>query len=102
MVVERLIKQTDSKITDDMYKRADELGYTMNEILTMASIIQMEAGQSTESMADVAERMAVEFDYLNRVPERLQCYIGYEAWGRDLALEGTFLKGNRFFVQILD
>ena len=62
MVVERLIKQTDSKITDDMYKRADELGYTMNEILTMASIIQMEAGQSTESMADVA---AVFYNRLN-------------------------------------
>lgn len=54
MVVERLIKQTESKITDAMYKRADELGYSMNEILTMASIIQMEAGQSTDSMADVA------------------------------------------------
>ena len=62
MVVERLIKQTDSKITDDMYKRADELGYTMNEILTMASIIQMGAGQSTESMADVA---AVFYNRLN-------------------------------------
>lgn len=62
MVVERLIKQTDSKITDDMYKRADELGYTMNEILTMASIIQMEAGQSTDSMADVA---AVFYNRLN-------------------------------------
>lgn len=54
MVVEHLIQQTDRKITDAMYKRADELGYTMNEILTMASIIQMEAGQSTDSMADVA------------------------------------------------
>ncbi len=54
MVVERLIKQTESKITDDMYKRAEEMGYTMNEILTMASIIQMEAGQSTDEMANVA------------------------------------------------
>lgn len=54
MVVERMISQTDSKITDEMYKRADEMGYSMNEILTMASIIQMESGQNTNEMANVA------------------------------------------------
>ena len=55
-----------------------------------------------ESMADVAERMAAEFGDLDDIPERLQYYIDYEAWGRDLKLEGTFLEGNGFFVQILD
>ena len=62
MVVERLIKQTETKITDDMYKRADELGYSMNEILTMASIIQMESGQNTDEMKNVA---AVFYNRLN-------------------------------------
>ena len=54
MVVEKMIAQTENKITDDMYKRADEMGYTMNEILTMASIIQMESGQNSDEMANVA------------------------------------------------
>ncbi len=54
MVVDKLISQTESKITDDMYKRAEDMGYSINEILTMASIIQMEAGQSTDNMASVA------------------------------------------------
>lgn len=54
MVVERMIAQTENKITNDMYKRAEELGYTMNEILTMASIIQMESGQNSSEMANVA------------------------------------------------
>lgn len=54
MVVEKLIAQTESKITDDMYKRAEEMGYSMNEILTMASIIQMESGQGIEHMPSVA------------------------------------------------
>lgn len=62
MVVERMINQTESKITEAMYKRADELGYSMNEILTMASIIQMEAGQSTDEMSNVA---AVFYNRLN-------------------------------------
>ncbi len=54
MVVERMIAQSEKRITDDMFKRADQMGYTMNEILTMASIIQMEAGKSFDEMDDVA------------------------------------------------
>ena len=54
MVVERMIAQTESKITDSMYKRAEDMGYTINEILTMASIIQMESGQNTSEMKNVA------------------------------------------------
>ena len=55
-----------------------------------------------DCMADVAERMAAEFGDLNDVPERLQYYIDYEAWGRDLAIEGTFLEGDGFFIEVLN
>ena len=44
LAVERMLKETENRITDEMFKRAEEMGYTMNEILTMASIVQMEAG----------------------------------------------------------
>lgn len=54
MVIEKMIKTMESKITDDMYACAEKMGYSMNEILTMASIIQMESGQNTEYMKDVA------------------------------------------------
>ncbi len=54
MVVEKMLTQADSKITDDMYKRANDMGYSMNEILTMASIIQMESGQNNSEMSNVA------------------------------------------------
>lgn len=79
MVVKKMIEQTEIKITDDMYARAEEMGYTMNEILTMASIIQMEAGSRTESMADVAavfyNRLnSTEFTTLGSSPT---CYYGY-------------------------
>ena len=62
MVVEKMIAQTENKITNDMYKRANDMGYTMNEILTMASIIQMESGQNTNEMANVA---AIFYNRLN-------------------------------------
>ena len=57
---------------------------------------------SGESMADVAATIAGECGYLNSIPEHLQCYIDYEKWGRDLAIEGTFLEGNGFFIEILN
>ena len=44
LAVERMLKETENRITDEMFKRAEEMGYTMNEILTMASIVQMEVG----------------------------------------------------------
>ncbi len=44
LAVEKMIKESEKRITDDMFDRAEELGYSMNEILTMASIVQMEAG----------------------------------------------------------
>ena len=79
MVVSKMIAQTDSKITDEMYARAEEIGYTLNEILTMASIIQMEAGTRTEAMADVA---AVFYNRLNSdefatLGSSPTCYYGY-------------------------
>lgn len=42
-----------SKITDDMYKRMDELGMDLNEVITLASIVQWESG-SVEDMPRVA------------------------------------------------
>ena len=54
-----------------------------------------------DCMADVAATMAEEYGYLNSVPEHLQCYIDYEKWGRDLAIEGTFLEGDGYFVEVL-
>ena len=55
-----------------------------------------------DCMADVAERMAAEFGDLDDVPERLQYYIDWKAWGRDLAIEGTFLEGDGFFVEVFN
>lgn len=44
LAIERMINQSQAKITDEMFERAEKLGYSMNEILTMASIVQLEAG----------------------------------------------------------
>lgn len=41
-VIARFLSNTDVKITDEMRSRATELGYTMDEIIVIASVIQAE------------------------------------------------------------
>jgi len=54
LAVKRMISEAEKRITDDMFKKAEDLGYSMNEILTMASIIQMEAGNDTAALPKIA------------------------------------------------
>lgn len=43
------------------------------------------------SMTNVAEQYVEECGVLNDVPDHLQYYFDYEAYGRDMAIEGTFM-----------
>lgn len=45
----RFLKNTESKLKDEYYIRAEELGFTMDEIITLASIVQSEAGYPDEN-----------------------------------------------------
>lgn len=47
-VLGKMIRNTENRITDSYRARAKELGYTMDEILTIASLIQGEAGNPQE------------------------------------------------------
>ncbi len=51
--LKRFLDNTETKLTDAYKTRAAELGYSMDEILTLASIIQEEAGE-IQHMADVS------------------------------------------------
>lgn len=44
----RFLKNTENKLTEQYRIRAAELGYTMDEIITLASVIQEEAGDPKE------------------------------------------------------
>lgn len=47
-IIDVMLKNFDSKITKEHYKRAQELGMTMDQIITLASIIEREASSSSE------------------------------------------------------
>ncbi len=48
-VIGRFLANSDVKITDEMRARAQELGYTMDEIITIASIIQAEGAFESDA-----------------------------------------------------
>lgn len=47
-VIRKFLSNGDTKITEKYRKRAEELGYSMNEIIIIASIIQCEAGNEEQ------------------------------------------------------
>lgn len=47
-VIKKFLSNGDAKITDEHRKKAEELGYSMQEVITIASIIQMEAGDEEQ------------------------------------------------------
>ena len=51
--IETLIKTTEDRITEKHRKQAEKLGFSMNEIITIASIIQAEAA-TKEQMKEIA------------------------------------------------
>ena len=72
----------------------------VNEALDIVEACNYRTWDGCDNMADVAATMAEEYGYLNDIPERFQCYINYEKWGRDLELKSTFLEGDGFFVEV--
>ncbi len=66
LAVEKMIKESEKRITEEMYQKAQARGMTMNEVLTLASIVQMESGLNTTDMPGVA---AVFYNRLNNKAE---------------------------------
>ncbi len=52
--IKRMIARTEEVITDEMIKNAEDMGYSIHEMLTLASIIQLESGIDTGEMANVS------------------------------------------------
>lgn len=86
----RFLKNTDTRITDEHMKRAAELGYTMSEIITLASIIQEEA-------SDPKEMPFVSSVLHNRINNpsygRLQCDVTIH-YVNDRITDSPYLEGD--------
>lgn len=54
LAVNKMLGEMEERITDEMIEKAREKGYTVNEILTMASIVQLESGGNAAEAKNVA------------------------------------------------
>lgn len=86
----RFLKNTESKLTDEYYERAEELGFSLDEIITLASIVQKEAGFEKEN-AKVASVL------YNRIKNpsygKLQCDVTI-AYLNDFVLNSPYLTDD--------
>lgn len=86
----RFLSNANRKLTDERAARAKELGYTMDEIVTLASIIQEEAGNPNE-MPKVA---AVMHNRLNSPAYgKLQCDVTIN-YVNDRITDSPYLSGD--------
>ena len=54
LAIEKMLKHTEEIITDEMIENARKMGYSIHEMLTLASIVQLESGIDTDEMENVS------------------------------------------------
>lgn len=90
MALSRFLKNTDAKLTAEYTERAAELGYTLDEIITLASIIQEEAGDPEEMpiVSSVLHNRLKSPDY-----GKLQCDVTIN-YVNDCITDSPYLSGD--------
>lgn len=77
-----------------------EDGCTFEEALEKIKDRDYMVYYNCDSMEDVAYQVVEESGLLDGVPEKVARYFNYEAYGRDLELEGTFYQINNAYIEI--
>lgn len=75
-------------------------GYSFNEALEKANNGDYTIFYDCDNMTDVAYEVVEMCGYLNNVPEQVARYFDYEAFGRDLGIEGKFYNIDGDMVEI--
>lgn len=87
-VINRFIENYRSKITPEIEQKAADLGYTMDEMLTLASIIQKECD------FDIEECKTVSSVFHNRLKNSREAYLGSDVTYFYLKNMADFLGGS--------
>ncbi|MBQ8784104.1 MAG: endolytic transglycosylase MltG [Clostridia bacterium] len=87
-VISRFIDNYNTKITPEIQKKAADLGYTMDEMLTLASIIQKECD------FDIEECKNVSSVFHNRLKNSRETYLGSDVTYFYLKNMADFLGGS--------
>lgn len=77
-----------------------EDGCTFEEALKKIKDRDYMVYYNCDSMEDVAYQVVEESGLLDGVPEKVARYFNYEAYVRDLEIEGTFYQINNAYIEI--
>ncbi len=67
LAADKMYKNFEAKITDEMYARMDELGFTLDEVITLASMVQKE-GTSAENMSIISSVFQNRLEIIDEFP----------------------------------
>lgn len=67
-------------------------GYTMEEAIEKKDDCCI--WYDCDNMTDIAYKLCDDYDILRNIPDELKAYFDFEAYGRDLAFENTFIFTN--------
>ena len=86
----RFLSNTEKKLTDEYYLRAEELGYTMDEIISLAAIVQEEATTADEmgKVSSVVHNRIVSPGY-----GKIQCDVTIH-YINDYVTDSPYLEGD--------
>lgn len=74
-------------------------GYGLDEALDIYEDCRL--WTDCNDMTDVAYQLVDECGLLNGVPEQLQNYFDYEAYGRDLGFEGHWIETEKGMLEVI-
>ena len=85
------LEELDEEQQDVIKVMMSECGYQLNEAIEKVNSGEYTIYNECDDMEDVAYQIVEECGYLTNVPDNVARYFDYEAFGRDLRLEGTFI-----------
>lgn len=73
---------------------------SLNEALEKATDGNYTIYENCDNMEDVAYEVVNDCGLLDGVPEEVKIYFDYEAYGRDMDINGTFIQIDNSFVEL--
>lgn len=76
-------------------------GFDFDESMKIISVGDYNWYDDCNSMEDVAYQIVEESGMLDGVSDVMKRYFDYEAYGRDLEIEGTFLEADNGYIEVI-
>lgn len=95
------IDALDDKEQEILSSLIDDCGYSTDEAFDIIDCERYRVYVDCYNMTDIAYEVVEERGYLDEIPEYLRNYFDYEAFGRDLEINGNYTYiGNGEYIEV--